>query len=1771
MSFNHTSTHVSAFNNAFQNSTQTADNSSPSVTQPHAILLDISPNDNDSHATQQKLNQAIQKHLNVLKQPLSSAFSPYSRIQKQGIPTCTDYNINDVLQRISAKEKELSVNGVDICDLPASVSVKPFSTGSGKSYNSVGMSFTIMRILKQQHLDKLKKNKTNTLLIDSNIQNFKTSDLVKFTNTVFSSSKKDQLIIDPAQIEEANSLGITILPILAQNDMIDKDFTFWCSSHNKLNPNPTTNLQKLDDLIEAINFLQSYRRLSENKLLRDDWDRLRNYLKCLKSMKRAMLDIAKLKVDIELYGDELEQRERELRKIKSHYIKTCESLSRAVIEGTTEPIHTDFSAAIDDNAIEENEEGDFYIQEKNNNGLESKDDMGKNTSHSPHAVRSIFKQALQKDFYDHPITPLVKKNSQNINDCVATIKKEIIRIFNPMEFSAYSPSMILLTHAKMFTEVGELYFKPSKDCKGLGDWKRRSYSNFFEFFGKVKAFNGAIKHIQNKANRKLYIKETIFTPAQCLNEGKPKVNYYIIIDECNELFTEIFTKNTIKTIFKDASITDIVACIGRIVHSYQEGKDNQKKPAYFQEMQAISEQIEAFFKQTTGTQKLSSNQTISDFLIKFSNTNNILYADNSDALVIQKLIKNAFSASPKDFINKEELKKFYLSKKGNERYISSNKDKHSITLHEFYVVILSVLYGCMTYQDHKLVKAKKIGAKKCRNEFSAYFCKFSGSEEQQGKRSNKPIEMLLGDSDISKKYAEFLKVDSELDENIQLDHWFAYIQTFLIFRLELNKTFDTIRNDQTTNKTFFDVILSLRLHMPEIEVLKMVANNNNFLNLLSATAGKKGWCAGQFNLKILEVYANMLGVEFSLPEYDSVFDVDYAQAHQYLIDEKEKNREIDLVVYDDYRSLLNNPSLEKVHKNLAKALLEPESNERSDMASTKKILKGFYGDNYKRKNFQNMLAGLIKLVYKKEHFFMMSQSADLFRLLQKGIVNQIVNDPKFDNEIEDYLKRIVRLRKFAYQAKLSDIDVIKRIEKTPLIFSLPKYVIPTNKADRPQRLKVNLPLLDRKLRQLTCEKIKNDHRLFQLNPYNVQENIECERLISNIIGNLVKGVKNILQDEDSNLGLIVDFHNFAELLEKSEPEGTHPKSDNKQREISRVIFFNTNLKKDNVLIDNYLVQKNVVIYNHKNDKDKINARITPAVLSYFKVADTGISLTIKNETISTPEKEDIKNILIVGFDYYTWLNEKGTDTQLLQSQVVLRRLGESGQTYSIRDYDSSLSLPETNSILFKEMGVLRMDGMRQKVGRGERKDTVGFKSTLFIGKEALGEYKNAVNNLYEISDSGEPQSNLLDYNYQSMNSRVLFNKSIELINAQKLTQQKREFLETDTVESAEILNLFCNGEPMRRILELARSGDKDALEFDLKYRDIKIITDPKMWHDELRQCNLLKVEKVGLDNYDLNQAVNAMLIDKKEYTENMTSPLYISSEGGLTDILGKKKIDIPYTEPYFFFPAIESNKSDSLEKNIPVDNNNNDDDIKLSEEASNKLFITRYNQFVKQVDTQLSSKCFGRYIIHPAMNHMIRGNIGEAVFKLFIKIFMPNKPDVQIEEMMDKLGSEVYEYTDFWFKNSKWVAIDIKNHSHYNNEHAAKGQVDSQNRKREKSFIYEHLDLFFSESDFVLFVTLNVNPSPFSTDKSGMLSEESDFIEYKGRKCQVKYLRLNMFDSIRDPISYIDKNRKLKTIDFNYHTISQHVFDILEVPSSFQNEQYYKDQSYLDYASTEPN
>lgn len=406
-------------------------------------------------------------------------------------------------------------------------------------------------------------------------------------------------------------------------------------------------------------------------------------------------------------------------------------------------------------------------------------------------------------------------------------------------------------------------------------------------------------------------------------------------------------------------------------------------------------------------------------------------------------------------------------------------------------------------------------------------------------------------------------------------------------------------------------------------------------------------------------------------------------------------------------------------------------------------------------------------------------------------------------------------------------------------------------------------------------------------------------------------------------------------------------------------------------------------------------------LASYKSAGTGLNYFVCQKFLDiTGQIEslevDFERLVLVNQPYYTRVigsGEEGYGSRLNTlaniNRLMKNRAGHTDLTL-LSQFDANVSTGPDYEFLSQEHRMEQLKAFMQAFGRIERKDSL-LDTEIFISSDVL-----------DISMLS------LSIAHREPENRTVFG-SFSLLNDQFAqlcfeTQRRHSFV-NEVERCAFSQRMHVQNEKLKKflgrgcgeittILEKARQGDAEAIEFNELFRSIESFTDPAAYLTRLKECKL---------------------VSHDPYYHALVDQLYIPVDNGLEMI----KLCEP-DNPDDILTDLEKGKSLYDPVRRAGAGRSFSDDTPLGPMA-HKLF---------RIVDDIEVGAFQQFIPHPGFIPHLKGNMGEHLLRSFVDM-IAHIHIMTPDEAQSKIGFRCYELFDLYVtdEEGRLFCLDAKNWS----------------------------------------------------------------------------------------------------------------------------------------------
>jgi hypothetical protein len=414
----------------------------------------------------------------------------------------------------------------------------------------------------------------------------------------------------------------------------------------------------------------------------------------------------------------------------------------------------------------------------------------------------------------------------------------------------------------------------------------------------------------------------------------------------------------------------------------------------------------------------------------------------------------------------------------------------------------------------------------------------------------------------------------------------------------------------------------------------------------------------------------------------------------------------------------------------------------------------------------------------------------------------------------------------------------------------------------------------------------------------------------------------------------------------------------------RVILFDANLAKHPKFEECLKVDENTKI----------------AFISSYNSAGTGLNLVI--EDTKQGIEEDFERLVLINTPYYTEVfTEEGLNT--VQNHILMLKYHAANTNTKLSDFDTNLLQSKNRRVLSDENLLSRMKVIIQAIGRIERRDTYTT-SEIIMPDDVM-------------------DSLVVGYSHLLRNGNDLMLDSLSLLNCKVMefcleqakgrsfaSDEAREDFQRSAVQSGKMINGFFENDFRKSILQKARAGDLEAAQLNEALRNVKSITAPRQYVQDLLKHPIIKAKPYYQD-------VIGKFYFWQEFHTGVTLCTMGDDQFGITDMSDGQGLYQPYLWLVPEYLRME----------------------KGQQNAAPGLIRQAANLDTRELEQNPPS---------PALLPLLKGNVGEFLFSSCLKKL--GITPLSIAEQFELLTPEAYELYDVYLVvNSRLVCIDVKNWS----------------------------------------------------------------------------------------------------------------------------------------------
>ena len=407
------------------------------------------------------------------------------------------------------------------------------------------------------------------------------------------------------------------------------------------------------------------------------------------------------------------------------------------------------------------------------------------------------------------------------------------------------------------------------------------------------------------------------------------------------------------------------------------------------------------------------------------------------------------------------------------------------------------------------------------------------------------------------------------------------------------------------------------------------------------------------------------------------------------------------------------------------------------------------------------------------------------------------------------------------------------------------------------------------------------------------------------------------------------------------------------------------------------------------------------VCGYRKAAGTGINLFPKlrhnlgSSGIDQPMEVDFDRLILVNGPFWSPVIQDGSDQRGMQNmqniQLLLRFYAHKKPRTPLSEFDfNTLSYDDIQQLWHQHYAHLFITSI-QNCGRTERKNCQ-IAAEIWMPQSLFRDISIEFNRLV-MTKGNEHVLNMLSFNndYIFQMSRKWISKVSFCDSEKGSAEDIRRRFETTTGEMNRNTKRFFD-ETFVEVLMAARSGDRDAIEFNKRLRSIDCLKDINNYIYKLITCDFV------MKYPELKEALESFYLFRNSELEVAYGPMDDDGICCLTDLYSS---DQPY-EPEKWMVPTDLLKPDS-----------------------------NMEPFVRSIARKLQmlvKDAFINYLPMPEFICLIKGNLGEHVVELLLR--EKRVAAMRCEDLISMMGFECYELFDFFVsQGDTLLCIDAKHWS----------------------------------------------------------------------------------------------------------------------------------------------
>ncbi|WP_417500083.1 hypothetical protein [Methylophaga sp.] len=421
-----------------------------------------------------------------------------------------------------------------------------------------------------------------------------------------------------------------------------------------------------------------------------------------------------------------------------------------------------------------------------------------------------------------------------------------------------------------------------------------------------------------------------------------------------------------------------------------------------------------------------------------------------------------------------------------------------------------------------------------------------------------------------------------------------------------------------------------------------------------------------------------------------------------------------------------------------------------------------------------------------------------------------------------------------------------------------------------------------------------------------------------------------------------------------------------------------------------------------NTKDA--GKVCLSLVSSFISAGTGLNNVVIYDEINgkrhTHHEIDFDTLIITGSPFYSVVKSKDEGYQTFDNQLTcMKYIAGNGLQVRLSDLNQdafSPTHPNYFKVIQQEHQFLLASTIMQSVGRVERRDAI-FNTTLLLDDAVLEDMALKFSDLERNPVNHTQIQSISALNYVLKQEAETYRKTFSFS-----SDGERLVMEEKTKDEAELINHFFSGDYLDFLRDARRKGDKDAISFNERLRDITSVTNPQSYIDSLMASPLIASDPFR------RSVVEAFYFSPKERFGLDRVYIKENAQGALTDM---EHGHIRYSPVRMAVPHAGH------------------------DDHENEVIYTKdYPSLDKRMKTlSKASSALDELLPNLAIMPLLKGNVGEYLFDGYINDVLKDEEDgvvVDATEIPTSLHSELYELFDrYIISGNRLLCVDVKNWS----------------------------------------------------------------------------------------------------------------------------------------------